>query len=108
MPRGTWNAKAPAKGSCEILRDTKQLPISKLPGVQQKLKAPEHGWQVSCIPGGRFLGEVHSSQKHYAAFHLQLARINNDWPGLAITYLGREDALSLEFWETIDAPFEVH
>ena len=62
--------------------------------------------QVSCIPGGKFLGEVFSNQRHAPAFLLHLAQVNARWPGLAITSPEAEPP-SFEFWQTLNVPLKV-
>ena len=62
--------------------------------------------QVSCIPGGKFLGEVFSSQRHAPAFVLHLAQVNETWPGLAMASLEAEPPF-FEYWQTLNAPLKV-
>lgn len=64
------------------------------------------GTQISCIPGGRFIGEVFSRQRHAPAFHLQLTEISEHWPALAIAVPNAEPPF-YEFWQTVNVPLVV-
>ncbi|CAL5227039.1 g9936 [Coccomyxa viridis] len=73
------------------------------PSHQHKQRCRGRMYKVSCIPGGRFRGEVFSRQRHAPAFHLQLTEINEHWPGLAIAVPDAEPPF-YEFWQTLNAP----
>ena len=64
-----------------------------------------YGLQISCIPGGKFLVELFSKQRHEPAFQLQLTEINENWPGLAM--MGFDDVTPSFLWRTINGRFEV-
>ena len=74
--------------------------------VQRHANSSVYCPQISCIPGGKFLGEVFSKQRHAPAFHLQLTDINEHWPGLAIA-VPNADPPFYEFWQTVNVPLVV-